>query len=60
MTGERIDDHTDRRMAGGTSLTDDELVDLLLDQQAALAIADGIRDRAMGVGPDGPWPSMCS
>jgi hypothetical protein len=48
MTGERVDQHTVEEIVGLRGMTDDELVDILLDQPAALAIADRIRAAATG------------
>jgi hypothetical protein len=48
MTGERIDQHIDEEIVGLRGMTDDEVVDVLLDQQAALVIADRIRAAAVG------------
>jgi hypothetical protein len=50
MTGERIDQHIDEEIVGLRGMTDDEVVDILLDQQAALAIADRIRAAAAASG----------
>ena len=50
MTGERLDQHTVEEIVGLRGMTDDEVVDILLDQQAALAIADRIRAAAAAGG----------
>jgi hypothetical protein len=50
MTGERIDQRTDEEFVDVRGMTDDEVVNTLLDQQAALAIADRIRAGAAAGG----------
>jgi hypothetical protein len=50
MTGARVDQHTVEEIVGLRGMTDDEVVDILLDQQAALAIADRIRAAAAAGG----------